>query len=356
MWHVTNISDLAKIIFIFWKFSGLPVFHSENSIGDRKNSYFFWLILFLQVAFCGLYMTFIVLPHNFNDYVGFLQLAVLYFHNFVLILHFWRKRKGLVFTFSKILVLERTVLYFTRKKLNCDKITKFLICYKALQFSVTLGVFISSLCLTTRTTEGIVFNLCNFLGSFLAFNFETLLLFFLSVLNELYLQFNCGLKRSLSYFQVLKVYFLLQEAINDVIKLLQIQLLLKVSSDWVITISTLFYVLKQLQNHSLPSENLLILVAVIWPAFILMSTFLMAFYCEKIEQQENTMANILTQVKIVPSYKRLNLLALRLEIKPIRFTIYELCPLNCTFINMMIVGMATYLIYLFQFSQMKQIG
>nr|XP_015840969.1 PREDICTED: uncharacterized protein LOC107399296 [Tribolium castaneum] len=57
---------------------------------------------------------------------------------------------------------------------------------------------------------------------------------------------------------------------------------------------------------------------------------------------------------LIVSYKSVELFDLRLKNRNSTFYVCGLFPLNCTFIYTMIAGMASYMIYLVQFTQVQQ--
>ncbi|CAH1373076.1 unnamed protein product [Tenebrio molitor] len=57
--------------------------------------------------------------------------------------------------------------------------------------------------------------------------------------------------------------------------------------------------------------------------------------------------------EFILAYKSIELFDLRLKRRNSTFSVCGLFPLNCTFIYTMIAGMASYMIYLVQFSQIK---
>nr|XP_015838341.1 PREDICTED: uncharacterized protein LOC107398527 isoform X2 [Tribolium castaneum] len=91
-----------------------------------------------------------------------------------------------------------------------------------------------------------------------------------------------------------------------------------------------------------------------WLINVLFNEFLMLYYFEKILEQKQLIGELISENNRFCNRKELILIYLKFGHEP-PFMVCGLFPLNCTLIFSMIAGVATQIIYLFQFIQKKDL-
>ncbi|EEZ99398.1 gustatory receptor 174 [Tribolium castaneum] len=365
----SKISKIAKHLCKLWSLHGLPIFTLKNGkfVNKPTKSYIFSLLFVAVVV--AIYTRIKKFDNRVYSYITTIQFFSIFLLNTGFIICSHRKRKKIEKIFANLLHAETMVHRFSGDKFPSSKIGRNLLIYIIFQFMLTLVQFVSVTSTLSRDNLSLYFEiLCHQCLLTYSFNFNIMIFFFLFSLREIGKHFVGAIQAKMShkvldreFRQVMEISTLLHNVANDVHQTFQLVLLLKIFKDFILAVSSAYHSAFTMANLTTVLSYLRNITEVgVFLFATLMSNFGMVYYFDEISKQDVNLMEIMDEILIsfkddlIVSYKSVELFDLRLKNRNSTFYVCGLFPLNCTFIYTMIAGMASYMIYLVQFTQVQQ--
>nr|XP_015835365.1 PREDICTED: gustatory receptor for bitter taste 93a-like [Tribolium castaneum] len=259
-------------------------------------------------------------------------------------------------------MVTKMVCQFSRNNdLLRNSVSKPLFWYLIVQVAIT-GNKILGAVLTISPDAEVYLNVLfyNFAELF-SYNINILIFFYLIIFQNAYTSYFKAITRKNTYNDpkiVVQIFYKFYEISNNINETLQVPILLRIFTDFVFTISSMFYLSVFL--YIIPELSFFVLAKmVLWLVNTLFAIFIMAYFFDQMTEKRNTIMETLEDLpsshtlisKFHSSYKRKELLRLRLKHERFCFNVCGFFPLNNSFIYLMIAGIVTYTTYLVQFGK-----
>ncbi|EFA04730.1 gustatory receptor 201 [Tribolium castaneum] len=357
-----NITETAILICKIWSFIGLPYFKFENGKFEYKKSKSSIILIFIVIAKIVFFIKSIELSNDLFFYLTILQTGSLYLLVIGLGIYSYLKKRRIAIILNDLIMLTKMLCHFSRNNdLLRSNVSKPVIWYLIAQVTITVSKILGVV-LTISPVAEVYLNLFfyNFAELF-SYNINLLIFFYLIIFQNAYTSYFNAITSKNTHNDpktVVEIFYKFYEISNNINKTLQVPILLRIFTDFVFAIASMFYLAVLL--YIMPELPFFVVAEmVLWLVNTLFAIFIMAYFFDQMTEKRNKMMEIIDNLpsshtlisKFLSSYKKKELLRLRLKHERFCFNVCGFFPLNNTFIYLMIAGIATYTTYLLQFGK-----
>ncbi|EFA04729.1 gustatory receptor 200 [Tribolium castaneum] len=354
-----NITETAIIICKIWSFTGLPQFKYKNGKFEYKKTKSYVILTLVVMTNIAFFIKSLNVTNDLMFYLSILQTGSLYSLDIGLIIYSYLKKRKIVIILNDLLMVTKMVCRVSRNNnLSQNNISKSLFWYIIVQVILVAAEFLGILVFFTLEAKVYVNLVFYNFATFFSYNLNVLIFFYLIVVRTIYTSyFNAITSNSTNDPKtVIRIFTKLYEISHNINETFQVPILLRIFTDFVLSVTTVFYLSVTL--YFFPGVSYyVVLVTVAWLTNILFAIFMMAYFFDQTTEMRNTMTEIIDDLpsshslsKMLSNYKKVKeLLRLKLKHEDFCFNVCGFFPLNISFIYMMVAGITMYTIYLLQF-------
>lgn len=295
MWQ--NIPKVAFPVLKIWSVCGLPAYSLENGKFICKKSRLYLIsILFLLIGFT-IYLKFIGVRNRMSSLMTLIQIVSIYTQDFGLIWNVHVRRKDIECILNQILTLEKLLVQFSGTSFCSKNIVKKLWKFMIAQIILTIIVVTLTIVFLGYNLSRIMYTCAHYGAVIFGFNFELFVFFYLLLVIELYSQFNSAIQIKTTnttevmehcFKSILQIYMLLYSTCTNFNQVLQKLILLKIFTDFLLAITTLYVGLYALVFVKTMVARICVMTATTaCIVLILMADFCMAYFVEELIKQVN---------------------------------------------------------------------
>jgi hypothetical protein len=263
-WKPQDVCEMALPIVTIWKYTGLSAFKLTGEVHSRdrkfisRSSNISYIAICVALANLVVYIKIVGVSNTLKSYIFLTQMVSITVQNIGMILMSQKKRNEIAFLFSKILTIDDLIFDKIGNRPVYLNTFKYFLKIVAPKYLIVLSGCIFNIVIVysdDRTSK--ISSLCVYSGWFFDLNLELLLVLLLIVLQELYKEFNDGVRKNTkaTLKDVKQIYFLLHDLWADLNKTMQGFVFCKLIPDFIFAVTGLYYlVTKYIDGLDLSSD------------------------------------------------------------------------------------------------------
>jgi hypothetical protein len=285
----TEIGDVFFVIFKIWKYTFLPIYDLKDSKSNRfvyfkSKSYYIGLAIFLVLTI--IYIKEINKSERLQTTVDLFEISFLFINDVLLILFTHNKSQQILSLTTKLAAVEKLLKELKDNHHSYHRrFRNFAL--KTLATKYILSILTCTLdCLDVPDYS--FYNISYYLAWSFHFNIEIVIILILLLLQQYYQDLSkylkiqkCQRKLRVDVERIVAIFTHLRKIFNALKRTFQLQILLMLTTNFVITVTGAFYTLyTEFKNESSVFENFLIVCCpfIIWIVLMCISNFTVMYF------------------------------------------------------------------------------